>query len=405
MARDYRLVSSDGHLEVTPETWMHRVPQKYRDRAPHTVKLPDGGDAILVEGQPLQEANFLDLRAGRSEAQWQPFGITVDGAAGVGPPEQRVKEQDIDGIDAEVLFTAMVAGPVLWRNISHDEVYKAVIRGYNDWLGEEYCPVAPDRLIGMGVIPWTNVDDAIAEMEHCAKLGLKGVVLGVLPSAKGYPTADDDRFWAAAVDMDMPLTCHVAYNRTGARANHPTFVYPKEDPKVMSRLRRPFLEWLTNFGLPPAVSITQMVLSGVFDRFPKLKMFFAETRLGWVPFWLEHADLWYERHNGWAQEQLGFVPLKRLPSEYVRDHIYFSVQYEKVAVELRHHIGVDHILFATDFPHIECEWPNSRSFIDEIYADVPDDERERIWARNTVDYFKLDAEPAQQAKAAAAASA
>ena len=170
MSRDYRLVSSDGHLEVTPETWMHRVPQKYRDRAPHTVKLPDGGDAILVEGQPLQEANFLDLRAGRSEAQWQPFGITVDGAAGVGPPEQRIKEQDIDGIDAEVLFTAMVAGPVLWRNISHDEVYKAVIRGYNDWLGEEYCSADRDRLIGHGHHPHgPTSNDAMEELYHYSR--------------------------------------------------------------------------------------------------------------------------------------------------------------------------------------------------------------------------------------------
>ena len=74
-----------------------------------------------------------------------------------------------------------------------------------------------------------------------------------------------------------------------------------------------------------------------------------------------------------GREQLGFKPLKRLPSEYVREHIYFSVQYERVAIELRQHVGVDHIMFATDFPHIECEWPNSRPFMDKIYADVPAD--------------------------------
>ena len=270
---------------------MHRVPQKYRERAPHTVHLPDGGDALMIEGQPLLEANFLDLRAGRAEGTWQPFGLKVADAAGTGSPEQRVKEQDQDGMDAEVLFAAMVAGPVFWRNISHDEVYKAVIRGYNDWLAEEYCAVAPDRLIGMGVIPITNVDDAIAEMAHCKKLGLKGILMGALPSGKGYPTPEDDKFWAAAVDMDMPVTVHVQFYRTGARASQPTFKYPKEDPVIMQRLRRPFLEWLCNFGLAPSVSIAQLVLAGVFERHPKLKVFFAETRLGWVPFWLEHMDL------------------------------------------------------------------------------------------------------------------
>ena len=371
MARAYRLMSSDGHLEVPPERWVHRVPEKYRDRAPRTVHLPDGGDALLIEGQPLLEANFLDLRAGRPAGQWQPFGLRVEDAAGTGSAEQRVQEQDMDGMEAEILFPAMVAGPVFWRNISHDEVYKAVIRAYNDWLGEEYCAVAPDRLIGMGVMPITNVDDAIAEMQHCAKLGFKGIQLGALPNAKGYPTPEDDKFWAAAVDMDMPVTVHVAFNRTGARASQPTFKYPKEDPEVMRRIRRPFLEWITNFGLAPSISIAQLVLAGVFERFPTLKVFFAETRLGWVPFWLEHADLWYQRHIGWAEDQLGFKPLKELPSTYVREHVYFSVQYERVAVEERQHVGVDRIMFATDFPHIECEWPNSRSFIDKITPTCP----------------------------------
>jgi predicted TIM-barrel fold metal-dependent hydrolase len=389
MAREYTLISSDGHLEVPPERWSGRVPARYRDRAPRTVHLPDGGDALMIEGQPLLEANFLDLRAGRPAGQWQPFGLKVEDAAGTGSPEQRVGEQDQDGIDAEVLFPAMVAGPVFWRNIAHDEVYKAVIRAYNDWLAEEYCAVAPDRLIGMGVIPITNVDDAVAEMEHCARLGLKGVLLGALPNAKGYPTPEDDRFWAAAVEMGMPVTVHVQFYRTGPRATQPTFRYPKEIPEVMQRLRRPFLEWITNFGLAPSISIAQLVLAGVFDRFPQLKVFFAETRLGWVPFWLEHADLWYRRHLGWAEEQLGFKPLKALPSEYVRRHVYFSVQYERVAVEERRHVGVERIMFATDFPHIECEWPNTRPLVEEIYADVPEPEKRKIWAQNAVEFFKL----------------
>jgi predicted TIM-barrel fold metal-dependent hydrolase len=158
---------------------------------------------------------------------------------------------------------------------------------------------------------------------------------------------------------------------------------------VMHGLRRGLLEWITFFGLPPAVSIGQLVLSGVFDRFPALRLFFAETRLGWVPFWLENADLWYQRHIGWAQEYLGFKPLAHLPSEYVREHISFSVQYERVAVETRYHVGVDKIMFATDFPHIECEWPNSRPIIDRLYADVPAAEQRRIFAANAIDFFKL----------------
>ena len=390
MPRLYELMSSDGHLEVPPERWTHRVPQKYQDRAPKSITLPDGGDAMIIEGQPLREANFLDLRAGRATGQWQPFGLRVEGAAGIGSPEQRVSEQDQDGIESEVLFPAMVAGPSFWRNISHDEVFRSMIRAYNDWLGEEYCSVDRDRLIGLGIIPMTNLDDAIEELYHLKELGIRGVVLNSFPNGHAYPMPEDDKFWAAAVEMGMPLTVHVSFDRNGTRANQPTFIYPNNDPATLSKVRRPLLEWMCNFGLAPSVGITQMIFSGVFDRFPDMKMFFAETRLGWVPFWMEHADLWYHRHIGWAEEMLGFKPLNRLPSEYVKEHIYFSVQYESVAVELRHHVGVDHIMFATDFPHIECEWPDTRPIVDRIYANVPEDEKHRIWAGNCIDYFKLE---------------
>jgi predicted TIM-barrel fold metal-dependent hydrolase len=102
-----------------------------------------------------------------------------------------------------------------------------VIRGYNDWLGEEYCAVAPDRLIGMGVIPITNVDDAIAEMKHCKKLGLKGILLGGLPNGKGYPTPETTVLGRRARSRHAGDRACQLY-RTGPRANQPTMKYPKE---------------------------------------------------------------------------------------------------------------------------------------------------------------------------------
>ena len=114
------LISSDGHLEVRPERWTVRMPARYRDRAPRTIKVPDGGDAILVEGQPPYPVPFLDLRAGRTNETWQPFGVTVEDTAGVGPPEQRLREQEADGLEAEVLFPNMQVGPRLWRGIADE---------------------------------------------------------------------------------------------------------------------------------------------------------------------------------------------------------------------------------------------------------------------------------------------
>ena len=400
------LISSDGHLEVLPERWTGRMPVRYRDKAPRTIKMPDGGDALLVEGQEPRPVPFLDLRAGRTNETWQPFGVTVADTAGVGPPEQRIAEQDQDGLEAEVLFPNMQMGPRLWRTMSDDDAYRAAVRAYNDWLGEEYCAVSRDRLIGLGVIPWTNLDDAVAELEHCAKLGLRGVTLGVFPSGYGYPTPADDRFWAAAIAMKMPLTVHVAFDRQGPRAKQPTLEFPGADPKVIARLGgRTIVEWvaLPFLGTASAMSLAQMILSGVFDRLPDLQIFFAETRLGWVPFWMEEADYWYERHRHWSERLLNWKPLRQRPSDYVRQHVHFSVQHvERVAVELRHHMGADHIMFATDFPHIECDWPNTRPFAERLFAGVPADEAFRIAAGNMLEFFHLEQTPLGQKVRAAA---
>ena len=391
MAEQYDFISSDTHLEVLPERWTGRVPATYRDKMPRTVPHPDGGDALQIEGAPLFQVAYLDLRAGRTAEDWQPFGVSVEETAGVGSAEQRLQEQDQDGCAAEVLFPNMQAGPGLWRSITDDNAYVAAVRAYNDWLGEEYCAVNPKRLLGLGVMPMTNIEDALAELQHCAMLGLKGVLLSSFPNGMAYPQPEDDRFWAAALDMHMPLTVHVAFNRTGARAQQPTFKYPAENPEILRKVRRGLVEQMALLGLPAATSFSQLIASGVFDRFPDLRIFFAETRLGWVPFWMEEADFWYERHRHWAQRYLGFQPLQRKPSEYMKEHFLFSVQGpEHVAIELRYHLGVDHIMFATDFPHIECEWPNTKPTLDSLTASLSPEEKYQVVAGNVINYFDLD---------------
>ena len=402
MTKHYPMLSSDGHLEVLPERWTPRMPPKYRELAPRTTTLPDGSDAIVMEGARPFKVNYIDLRGGRKAEDFQPVGVKVENTPGIGPPEQRVAEQDEDGLLAEVLFPNMVVGPRLWRNMKDDKAYKAAIRAYNEWLAEEYCPVASDRLIGLGVIPWTTLNDALDELNHCAKIGMKGVVLGVFPSGKVYPTGEDDRFWAAAQDIGMPVTVHVGFDRTGPRSSEPTFVFPNPDAEILKSTRH-IVDYVARWGMDAAQSMAPLILSGVFDRFPDFRIFFAETRVGWIPFWLEMADYWYEKHLSWNKRLLGFQPPKRMPSEYVRDNIMLSVQHvERTAIEMRHSIGVDHLMFATDFPHIECDWPETRSYADRMFASVPWEEAYPILAGNMIKFFHLEETPmARQVEAQA----
>src|SRR3989442_8599834 len=109
------LISSDGHLEVLPERWTPRIPARYRDKAPRTIRLPDGGDALLVEGQEPRPVPFIDLRAGRTNESWQPFGVKVEDTAGVGPPAQPLRGPGRDGLPPQGLFPTTQLGARVLR--------------------------------------------------------------------------------------------------------------------------------------------------------------------------------------------------------------------------------------------------------------------------------------------------
>jgi predicted TIM-barrel fold metal-dependent hydrolase len=383
VARQWRCISADSHLEIPSDRWTHRVPEDYRDRAPRRIRLANGGDAFVVENMPIYYGG-MNLYAGKSPEQFNPIGLTWDDTPGTGPPEQRLREQDRDGVDAEVLFPG-VGGRRLWRGIADDRAYLAILRAYNEYLAEDYCAVEPERLIGLGVIPETSIDDAIAELEYCARAGLKGINLGAFPSGKPYPTPEDDRFWAATLDLQMPVTVHVSFAQPRGA---PVFKYPKE-PNGDMRPADP-VERLARYGVRGnGLNAVQLVVAGVFDRFPALGIFFAETQIGWIPIYLEQMDHNYTRHRFWVERVYGLPPLKRLPSEYIREHCWWGFFNDNFGLRVRHEIGPDRIMWSTDFPHVESDWPNSQALIDEQFAGVPDDEKQRILAGNCMEFFHL----------------
>ncbi|HLG69008.1 MAG TPA: amidohydrolase family protein [Chloroflexota bacterium] len=385
--QDYVYISGDSHLEIDTKYWRDRVPALHRDRVPRVIKLPDGGDAWIAENSPLTE-NPFDLYGGKGRENWWPFGQSYDTTKGTGPAEQRIREQDEDGIAAEVLFPGVVATR-LWRNIRDDDAYLALIHAYNDFLAEDYCAVNRDRLIGLGIMPATGADDMIAEMERCAKMGLKAVVISTFPSGAACPTKDDDRFWAAAVDMNMPVTIHQELKRPAGTLLY----YPPEAKRLRARLGdyAELCVQVTKYAQTGGINACQLLLSGVFDRFPGLDLFFAETQIGWLPFAMAMADVRFERHRLWTERLFEWwQPPKELPSYYLGQRCYWGFQYDRVGVENRHRISVEHCVWATDFPHQESEWPNSMGIVERNFAGVPEDEVRKMVQDNVVRFFHLD---------------
>src|SRR5437867_7366710 len=384
MARNYRYISADSHLEVPPDRWAHRVPDRFAEYAPRRVTLPNGGDAFKVgEGGRMQRGG-MNLYSGNTPEDFFPVGVRWDDCPGTGPAEQRLSEQDRDGIDAEVLYPGPGSRSLL-TGVKDNDAYRALLRAYNEWLAEEYCAVAPDRLIGLGLLPDRGVDDAIDEMLYCKELGLKGVDLISYPAGNTYPTVEDDRFWSAAVDAEMPVSIHVAVG--GVRAK-PDFKYPME-PSPEQNPNTDLVERTTRYARAGGVNAVQMVVAGLFDRVPKLKLYLAENQIGWLPHFFEQLDNNYVKNCHWAQKLFGVPVLERPPSEYIKEHCYWGFMYDPVGVRLRHDVGVDHIMWSTDFPHIESDWPNSMNVIEETFAGVPEDEKRRMVAGNCIEFFKL----------------
>jgi predicted TIM-barrel fold metal-dependent hydrolase len=383
------VISGDTHLEIDSTAWIERIPARHRDRAPRVVRTPEGADAWVVEGAPLQDMVF-SLYAGKGRDTWAPFKQRYEDSAGTGPPKQRLAEQDVDGISAEVLFPG-ANGPRFWRHVRDDDCYLAFIRAYNEFLAEEYCAADPARLLGVGVIPWTNVDDAIAELQYCHANGLRAVQLGVFPNGTGAPSTDDDAFWEAALGLGVVVTVHVDLDRS--RGGELTKMIDMKDTSERARRKIPgealMAQQCSVFGRAGAPNAMQLALSGVFDRFPNLRIFFAENQIGWIPFWLEQADVRFHRHRHWVARELGWRPVERLPSEYVRDHCYWGFQQDRVGVTLRDLIGVDKLIWATDFPHQESDWPESRSILELNFAGVPIEETRMMTSGNVSRLFGL----------------
>jgi predicted TIM-barrel fold metal-dependent hydrolase len=386
MARNYRFISADSHYESPPEHWTHRVAKQYRDLAPRRIKLANGKEALALEGRPLIYGG-TSLFGGRAPEVFDPTILDYDNTPGCGSAEQRLREQDQDGIDAEVLFALDVRNSA----IRDKAALIAVVKGFNDFFAEEYCAVDRDRLIGMAVLPNVGVAEDIAEMERCQRMGLKGAWLTTFPSGKGFPLTEDDRFWAAALDLGIPLVVHTGFpNKVGSRETA-LFKYPKE-PEGEQRPPTDFVQRFARQGPhhSGSVEVSQLIVAGVFDRFPKLQIYWAENNVGWLPYFGEQIDKEYETNHYWAERILGLPKLKRKPSDYLKENAHWGFFEDRIGMKLRHEIGVDRIMWSTDFPHVVTRWPHSLKVLDSQMTAVPSDEKRKMAADNAINYFHLD---------------
>ena len=367
------ILSSDSHVFEPPDLWTTRIDATFRDRAPRMQRL-DGVDQLVVEAQQVIAGIGLISNAGaRFEA---PETISSQGRfedvhQGGYDPAQHLKDMQLDGVAGEVLYPSQ---GLFYFKVADTQLMSAIFRAYNDWLAE-FCRTDPERLKGIAMINLDDVQDGIKELERTAKMGFAGAMITEYPlEDRRYDQPEYEPFWAAAQALDMPLSLHTATRRQGKIRG----AGEKTLRDASSRATKVFY---------PATSMCDMIFSGVFERYPNLKLAIVEFELAWVPHLLSSMDYTYrERHeeavyrfkDGWR------------PSDFFHRNVFLSFQEDEVGIRLRDIIGVDNMMWGSDYPHSESTFPQSRQILAQILAGVPEDDYAKIVGGNTARLYHFD---------------
>ena len=373
---ELQLISSDSHVSEPPDLWVERLDIKYRDRAPRLVLNPEGqeGAYFVYEGYPPHNL-AIGLGAGRTPEELAAFlktGTYADARPGGWDPAQRLPDMELDGVEAEVLYTTL-GFRLFW--LKDAGLQRACFRVYNDWLAA-YCSYAPRRLKGLALIPLYDPKAGAQELERCAKLGLKGAMIWCSPPAdQPYSSEIYEPFWAAAQDLDMPVSLHAI---TGM----------ERIPWEYGAEKRAMRSTVTPHEIEKSFSI--LILSGVLERFPRLKIVSAENNCGWLPYYLQRMDRGFARFGPSGTVTPWPTKLTLKPSEYFRRQMYCTFIDDSFGVASRHWIGVDNVMWSSDYPHTASTWPHSRDIIARDFKEVSEVEKRKIVRENVAQLYGFD---------------
>ena len=291
------VLSSDSHVFEPPNLWQTRIDRAFRDRAPRIERI-DGGDYVVVEADQILSGIGLISNAGaRFEAPEtiSPQGRFEDVHSGGYDPEQHLKDMALDGVAGEVLYPSQ---GLFYFKVADPQLMSAIFRAYNDWLAE-FCRTDPARLKGIAMINLDDVQDGIRELEHAAHLGLAGAMITEYPAEdRRYDQPEYEPFWAAAAALDMPLSLHTATRRQGKIRG----AGPGTLRDASSRATKAFY---------PALSMCDMMFSGVFERHPRLMLAIVEFELSWAPNVITSMDYTYRERHGEAIYRFKGLPSRR----------------------------------------------------------------------------------------------
>ena len=381
----YNVISCDGHTIEPPHMWETYLPSKFHAQMPRLVKDPEGGDAWeVVPGEPVMPIGLV-TNSGEWGKRYEDnswFGTTYESMRqGAFDGKARLDEQDIDGVDAEVLYPSQRTMAAFMAQ-GDSEYHLAGVDAYNQWMWEEFSAADRTRLIGLYQIPGVDIETSVARLREAKRLGSRGVIISALPSGNADLSSDDDPFWEAAEEEGLPVHIHSGLEHAGAAEVKETRKLRSDSHEVEFGV--PNLQLMGGAVAGFSGMLAKMIYSGMFDRFPSLQMVMAEAGAGWVPHCVEHMDDHWWRNRIWSESVLS-----ELPSYYFQNNWKAGFIREPFAVQNRHWFGVENLMWSNDYPHHRHDWPYSRRVIEETMAGVPQDEKFKMVCGNAMSLYGL----------------
>ena len=374
------IISTDDHVIENPQVWTRRMSHsRWGDRIPHIERQPDGADCWLIDGNriPLlgsgSAAALMPERAGEPR-RWED--IPPDAWA----PAQRLVAMDRDGIEVSVLYPSVagVAGQTFGR-LADPELELACVQAYNDYLIDEWTSASP-RFVAQCLVPLASIERAVAEIRRVANRGHKGVVLPAVPDRlrEGAPHINDstyDPIWSVCEELALPVCFHA-----GSLPQLEMPPYPGLPPRLADAMRA--------ITRPAGITsiISNLIVSRILERHPRLKVVFAESSVGLVPYVLEVADYAFVQRG--LERQFEYTATL---SDFFRRNCYAVSWYD--AASLRQtctYVGAGNVLWGSSFPHATSTWPDSRAFVTRCTAELSQSDRRRVLWANAAELYGIE---------------
>ena len=382
-----KVIDADTHLTEPHDLWTKRAPAKFKDRVPQ-VKMLDGVRSWVIDGNQSigtgAHPNSSVLKQGGKVRDLDTFLKLQfeDVHPGSSDIKERLKVMDEAGIFAQIVYPNILGFGGQASARVDPELRLECVRIYNDAMAE-LQEESGQRLFPMALLPWWDVKQAVKETERCIAMGLKGININSDPHTSKdengnlIPDLGTEHWfplWEVCEDHKLPVNFHIGASETAI-----DWMGKQGWPSLTRDLRSGISGAMIFFN--NGATMSNLIYSGILDRFKGLKFVSVESGIGWVPFLMEALDYQMEE----IAETRGF---EKKPSEYFKSNFYACFWFEKKDVsDVLHKVGIDNCLFETDFPHPTSLYPIDN--LEERLSSLTQEDRAKVLSLNASKLYNI----------------